>query len=318
MPRKFTDATAELVVQTVEAVHAQGEATVDDVASFCDLSKGQVENALFLAVDLGLVKLGGTKYSEASPLARFLSTPDDSRKAALMRIVLESYEPFVVFRTRLSATNSVDTAAQQTKASLDLGAHREEIKDTLISLGTFAGALTSQGGGRYVASDQLLAIQIQSLAQAANDNASAEAIIRKRIGPLVDKVDRLEVIMPLATALLKSKDGDAKGSVVDAARAVESFLARLADRKAVVLTGANGINQKLDKFRPDNKLPKKIVEAAKYLGQIRNAADHGIDVDPEVSSVWQIQDTTGQYYVFVTCSFISAALEHEATGHFII
>ena len=77
----------------------------------------------------------------------------------------------------------------------------------------------------------------------------------------------------------------------------------------VSLTGTNGINQKLDKFRINNELPKKVVEAAKYLGQIRNAADHGVDVDPEVQCIlWRIQETTGYQYVLVSCSFISAAL----------
>jgi hypothetical protein len=126
------------------------------------------------------------------------------------------------------------------------------------------------------------------------------------------------VILPLANALLKARHRDATGSVVDAARAVESFLARLAARLGVNLAGSTGINQKLDKFRANNELPKKVVEAAKYLGHVRNAADHGVDVDPDVGAVWVIQDTTSQHYVFVACSFISAALEKEAGGPFVI
>lgn len=319
MPRQFAHTTAEIVVQTVDAVHALGRAQIDSVAIFCDLSRTQVENALISAEDLGLLKkAGATKYVTASPLARFFSTPGDARKASLMRVVLESYDPFVMFRERLRATQSPDTAAQQTKAALDLQAHREEIKDTLISLGTFAGALTSQGGGRYVESDELLGQQIDSLAAAANDEASAEALVRRTIGGHSDILDRQEVVLALASALLKSRQGDATGTVVDAARAIESFLARLAERMGVNLAGATGINQKLDRFRPNNELPKKVVEAAKYLGQIRNAADHGVDVDPDVGSQWVIQDTTGHHYVSVACSFISAALEREANGRFVI
>ena len=77
---------------------------------------------------------------------------------------METYRPFSVFRDRLSATGSVDTAAQQTKALLDLDAHREEVKDTLISLGTYTSALRAEGGGRYSASDEELSNQIQQLA----------------------------------------------------------------------------------------------------------------------------------------------------------
>lgn len=104
----------------------------------------------------------------------------------------------------------------------------------------------------------------------------------------------------------------------DAARAIESFLARLATRAGVSLAGASGIGQKLEKFRAGNHLPKKTVEAAKYLAQVRNAADHGLDVDPDVRAVWSIQPSTGIQYVFVACAFISAALEREASGRFVI
>ena len=318
MPRPFAQSTAELVMQVTEAVLANGEADSSFVQSFCDLSSTQAKNALHLAADLGLLQESAGEYTAANPIVSFVATPDESRKAALLRVVLESYEPFIVFRNRLSATNSADTAAQQTKAQLDIESHREEIKDTLISLGTYTSALLSKGGGRYTASDHELNNQIRALADSANDQAAAEAIIRRHIGTRVDQLDRVEVIVPLANALLNAIALRANDAVADAARAVESFLARLADRLTVNLSGANGINQKLDKFRPGNHLPKKVVEAAKYLGQVRNAADHGVDVDPDVGNVWEIQQSTALQYVYVACSFISAALEREAGGNFVI
>jgi hypothetical protein len=42
----------------------------------------------------------------------------------------------------------------------------------------------------------------------------------------------------------------------------------------------------------------------KYLGHVRNAADHGIDRD--VAAQWGIRPSTGIEYVFVACSFIAA------------
>jgi hypothetical protein len=318
MPRPFAQSTAELVIQVTEAVQANGEADSSFVQNFCDLSTTQADNALQLAVDLGLLQFAGGKYISANPIVSFVATPDESRKAALIRVVLESYEPFIVFRNRLIATGSADTAAQQTKAKLDIDAHREEIKDTLISLGTYTSALASQGGGRYTAADHELDNHLMALAAAANDQAAAEAIIRQQIGAGVDRLDRTEVIVPLANALLNATALRANDAVADAARAVESFLARLADRLNVNLAGTNGINQKLDRFRPKSQLPKKVVEAGKYLGHVRNAADHGVDVDPEVGNVWRIQQSTGLQYVFVACSFITAALEREAGGNFVI
>jgi hypothetical protein len=318
MPRPFAQSTAELVMLVTEAVQANGDADSVFVQTFCDLSSQQADNALQLATDLGLLAQNAGRYKPANPIVSFVATPDDSRKAALLRVVLESYEPFIVFRNRLSATNSADTAAQQTKAKLDIDAHREEIKDTLISLGTYTNALSSQGGGRYKASEHGLENQLRALAAAANDQAAAEAVIRQQVGQRVDQLDRVEVVVPLANALLNASALRSNDAVADAARAIESFLARFATRLGVNLTGANGINQKLDKFRTGNQLPKKVVEAAKYLGQIRNAADHGVDVDPEVGDIWEIQHSTALQYVYVSCSFIAAALEREAGGKFLI
>jgi len=318
MARMFSHTTAELVIQVVEAVQAAGKATIDLVQHFCDLSHPQAENALILAVELQLISRNGTEYKPSNPLVKFVSTPDEARKAALLRVVLESYEPFVCFRERLLATNSADTAAQHTKTLLDLGAHREDIKDTLISLGTYTSALISQGGGRYTASNQGIENPLLTIANTANDQASSEFVVRRQIGQRVDQLDRQEVVLPISNALLKAKAGDTYGAVTESARAFESYIARLAQRMDVNLTGASGIIQKLDKFRPDNKLPKKVVESAKYLGHIRNAAEHGIDVDPEVGDIWHIQESTALQYVFVTCSFITATLEYEAVKKFII
>ena len=107
---------------------------------FAGCRKPKPRPALRLAVDLGLLTCNKLEFEPSNPLVRFIGTPDENRKAALLRIVLESYRPFVVFRDRLLATNSADVAAQQTKTLLDVDAHREEIKDTLISLGTYSSA----------------------------------------------------------------------------------------------------------------------------------------------------------------------------------
>jgi hypothetical protein len=126
------------------------------------------------------------------------------------------------------------------------------------------------------------------------------------------------VIVPLSQALLKAKREQSSDAVKDAAVAFESFLARLASKMGVSLSGADGIIQKLDKFRTGNHLPKKIVEAGRYLGQIRNAADHGVDIDPDIQAVWRIQYWSGLLYVYITCQMIAACLERDARGDFII
>ena len=94
-----------------------------------------------------------------------------------------------------------------------------------------------------------------------------------------------------------------------AGNAMDSYLAALGTRLGVVLTGAHGINAKLDELRRANQMPMKLLNMGKYLGHVRNAADHGVDTD--VGVAWSIRPATGVEYVFVACSFIAARTSRE-------
>jgi hypothetical protein len=140
--------------------------------------------------------------------------------------------------------------------------------------------------------------------------AAAEERIRSQLGVDAATVaSRAEVIVPLAEALLKAKDGDARGAVVNAGNAVESYLVAFAGRTGVNIGGATGINSKLDRFDQVKALPKKLIFVGKYLGHVRNAADHGVDAD--VRAAWTVREATGIEYVFVAASFIASARSRE-------
>ena len=158
-----------------------------------------------LAADLGLLAKDGAEYTVASPLCRFLSTPHQMQKAAVLRIILESYDPFLIFRQRLEATGLAAQAAIQTKTLLDLTAHREEIKDTLVSLGTYSHALVTEGGGRYRLEGEPAGNPLQELMAAAQSATLAEGLIRRQLGQdAVASVSREEVIVPLSDAAIRS------------------------------------------------------------------------------------------------------------------
>ncbi len=131
MPRPFHQATAEQVIIVSEAVVSLGRGDAVAVATFTDLPPGTADSALKLAADMGLLSENAGQFSAASPLCKLLRTPQDREKAAILRVALESYEPFQVFREEHIATDNVTDAAQRTKAKLDLDCHREEVKATL-------------------------------------------------------------------------------------------------------------------------------------------------------------------------------------------
>jgi hypothetical protein len=52
-----------------------------------------------------------------------------------------------------------------------------------------------------------------------------------------------------------------------------------------------------------------LIFVGKYLGHVRNAADHGIDQD--VGAAWTIRPQTGLEYVHVACSFLVSIRSRE-------
>lgn len=303
--------TAEQVIGAVEAVSVNGAgATAAIVAEFLDTTPARAAAALELAVELGLLANSGTAYSAASPLCRFTFVPE--HKAGVLRIVIENYRPFTLFRERLVATSDILVAAQQAKALCGLTAHRDEVKDTLISLGTYSHALVTEGGGNYQLETGSLDNALRTVALACTDAVAAEARIRSQLGPAAEAiVSREYVILPLADALLRAKNRDASGAVQAAGNAVESHIDAMADRMTVALGTATGIISKLAKFgTPPRHLPGKLIHIGTYLGAIRNAADHGSDADIGGAS-WRIRDTTALEYVYVACSFIATTVAFE-------
>jgi hypothetical protein len=314
MARSFSPATAEQVVVAVEAVVANGGAAATPfVAEFADLKAEQASAALMLGVDLGLLKEARGQFALANPISRFLRSPQDNEKAAVLRIVLEAYEPFQVFREELEASGDASSAAVRTKTRLALDAHREDIKSTLVNLATYSGALRAGNGGQYERDSKSASSLLKELAAGATEEGAAIHQVRTGLGTAANAVSHEQVLVPLAAALRHAAGGAAREAVVHAGNSIDTFLDEFATRRQISLTGATGINGKIDKLQSGGALPKKLAFNAKYLGHIRNAADHGVDAD--VGSSWSIQASTGLNYVFVAISFIRAVSVLE-TGQF--
>jgi len=305
--------TAEHVMGTVEAVVVNGgPMALDRIAEFLGTTPPSAIAALEMTVELGLPSVNGTTYSILSPLCRFTAIPE--QKAAVLRILIESYRPFTVFRERLVATADLNAAAHATRTVCNLPAHRDVVKETLISLGTYSRALVPEGGGNYQLEAASLLNARQVIASACKDMTIAEGRIRDQLGPVAQVVlvpDRDAVIVPLADAPIRANNRDGAGAVQQAGNAVESHIAAMAGRMEINITGAHGISQKLSRFGgTPRRLPMKLVHIGSYLGAVRNAADHGTDADIN-NAPWQIRDATGLEYVFVACSFIAASIGIE-------
>jgi len=85
--------TAEHVMGAVEAIVVNGGPTaLNMIASFLTPTPANATAALEMATELGLVSQNGNEYFASSPLCRFTAIPE--QKAAVLRILIESYRPF--------------------------------------------------------------------------------------------------------------------------------------------------------------------------------------------------------------------------------
>ena len=122
--------------------------------------------------------------------------------------------------------------------------------------------------------------------------------------------------LPVATISAKNSiviniNMDVRSIVVCAANAFESFLADFAVRKGVSLSGRNGILQKRDALSAH--ISKKHRGMIEFVGQVRNAADHGADPD-ENNQVWTISNETARIYPCIIAALIKAIFSRDATG----
>jgi hypothetical protein len=216
------------------------------------------------ATDLGFLKRGGKHFEVLSPMSRLLRTPRDTEKAAVLRIVLESYEPFLIFRDQIGAMGSAPDAAKATKAVLEIDAHREELKDALLSLATYSGALipAMASGGSYTRDRDGLSNLLHELAVGSSEQSASVQRIREELGIAAGRVSQENVVDPLASALRHAGVLNAREAVLNAGNAVDTFLDEFAARQGVSLAGATGINAKLDKLGTANALPKKLITLA--------------------------------------------------------
>ncbi len=314
MPRHFFQATAEQVVIVSEAVVALEGSDAVAISAYSDLPQPIVVGALNLATDMGLLVENAGRYTSSSPLCKLLRTPQDSEKAAILRVTIESYEPFLIFREELEATADVTMAAQRTKARLDLDLHREQVKETLLNLATYSGALKAGHGNSYERDAKGLSAILDELSAGSREVAEATHTIRAELGlDAAGQVSHDQVIQPLVAGLRHASAGSGREAVLHAGIAIESFIDWFSGQCAGNIAGATGINAKIDRLVADNKVPKKLQNVSKYLGHVRNAADHGNDVD--IGAPWDILPMTGRNYVFVAAVFIRTMVGHLSRRH---
>jgi hypothetical protein len=316
MPYSLFQTTAEEIIGASDSV-LQKRTGIDaaGIADFLTTNPQYAENAAKMAVELGFATFDAASnlYLPRAPFANYLVTSDTLQKGAVLRFVLEQYEPYQFFKNRLRITGfATDAAATQTRATLGITADRMEIANTLINLGTYTGSLTHLGGGRYEANTTKGFAFLEAFAAVIADREDARIIIRGRLGEDVfGWIDTVNVFEPLVDGLLScgNAKNDSRPPIIHSANAVESFLVQVGNHyPGVVIAGKNGIISKANEIiNTRHHLTTKHFGLFEYLGHVRNASDHGMD--PNIGAMWTISAETALEYFQVSLSAIRSAYD---------
>jgi hypothetical protein len=300
--------TAETIISSIDVVLlSEQRSNAADVARFLDTKETYAGNALKMAAQLGFIQEeAGEQFVPRVPYACYLVSSKPDQKAVVLRFLLEDYRPYSFFKARLDVVQDVMRAAQETKVFLNITADKDEIKDTLISLGQYTQSIESAGAGIFNVAPLVHrdAPFLRVLQQVVSDREASKTHVRRRLGDQATSwIDPHQVLDPLVTGLQKLADPtDTKGPIQYAGNAIDSFLAQVAREKSVPVASAHGINAKASALLDRKVIAKKQKALLKYLGDIRNAADHG--TDSEIGTTWDIAGETTIEYVSVAVSAI--------------
>lgn len=306
--------TAEQVVDSVEAVVLASRAlSAADVAEFVHLPGAAVGNALAVAVKLGLLTTDGAVFEPAPAYEAYFAEASESHRIDVLRFALEGFAPYRYFKQRLAFHNDPLRAARETRLRFEYTNHEGEIRETLVSLGQFSGSLSYTPQTGYVlavsgAADEFLA----AADTISTAGASIDAFVRERLGAdayafIQDEQDDIITHLRGATAKVIDDELD-EAAVVQLANACENLLVKLANESnpAVDLTGANGIISKAERLRAAGVIAQKQMGYMTLLGQLRNAADHGIDA--EINMDWVVTPEAVRLGLFALLAVITSVV----------
>jgi hypothetical protein len=321
MPYEVYPTTADSVIAATDAAMQKPDGVNEALITvFLNATSAFARDTLQMARELSLLKEDPPNtFKPDSKCAQYLITAERVNKAAVFRFILEQYEPYKTFKERLALTGLVSDATQQTKALHNISAHHSVISQTFCDLGMYTRSLISEGAGLFRCNTNDPKEYLLILDEVIQDRESAKLEVINRLGKeAVQWIDPQNVLENLITAYQRAAvaEQDPRAPIVHAGNAVESFLAQVAGHYSVSVAGASGINAKAQALiAPTRHLLTKHNFMIRYLGHVRNAADHG--TDSEIGTQWDISPNTAVEYVHVAQSVISAIVAH-IKGKFIV
>lgn len=292
--------TAEQVAEVAEAIAMAGSAVnANAIVAYLNHPPQIVENALVVAAALGLVVKDGDAYEPNPPFGFYFAEATDSRRIDVLRFALEAFPAYRFFKQRIALHSDPSKAAREVKHRFGFTNHEGEIRETLVSLGQFSGSLVYATDTGYVVatSDEADAF-LAAAEQISLAGASVEDFIRESLGAegyAYVQDEEAGIVTHVRSALHKVVAGERdRSAVVHIGNAAENFLIKVAHgaNPVVDLSNATGVTSKAQHLKDQHVIADKHMGYFRFLGHLRNAADHG--QDPDVNMEWDISPETVQ------------------------
>jgi hypothetical protein len=307
--------TAELLLRAAEAAHILGPAaTTTAIGEFLG-TPARAAPALAGAKELSFVEEGTAGEWTGTRWARVAASVSPQEKAVVLRMQLEDYEPYVLFRNRLVAGEEPTDAARQVCVTFGITTDELDARSFLIDCGTFSGSLTYGHAQRLlVNADESVTTDAMTLYEGVLAERDAViAHIAINLGPEAAGFvtgDIFDYLVDSYLAILNGSPLD--GAMFQLGKGVETFVKRLATRppSLTLPSSVKTLGQVARHLKDHGRLKSKHHSLVIALTDVRNAADH--TVDAEIGASWQFSRQTAIAASHLTWAFMRSFLAVEA------
>jgi hypothetical protein len=311
---KFSPVSVETLIETVEAVAAHPDGSLDSVARFAGLGRSTVGKAIPLLVAFGLVASDGPKLRCTEPsIGRGVA---DAVVRQALRRALIAYRPFEVVCEGLALGESATEAIR--KASVILGIEKSDLDrfDFLIKLGVDLSLLREADGVVELAPEVTPAATAHGPFITSDDVESevkSRLYVAGRMGrEAFNALDDRE--RGLFASSLLSITGKPSETVEQAGQATENYLRELCGKRGLAAEAAkqNGAGQLASLLASKSIIHNHHVKLIDMVGALRNAKVHHKDKKTLVP--WQITEEGALASFFAAVTAIKSIESYLKTG----
>lgn len=313
MALDIPEASAQTIVAVVDYVVMQPDASIEECATFADISSAHAAVALAAAEVLALIKAKpGGGYEPADWTIKLLAEGSIEQKRQIFRAHLERFEPFAYARLRMLQGFDVGQACREAKAMFDLTPAPAVIRDVFSGWGVFARSFVGDPPAPDTSSgiDSPLAAVIDPILDAG---ATAEEFVSDALSPaLLVALDQgvRDKLMLGVRRFFAREESRSVGQPLGIA--LEDFLRGIARKHGVDVSTKNGIGQVGTELRTQRKIAKRHLGLIESANSIRIAIEHGEDADE--GKDWQITPQGLRLLISTTMLAIKSISSYDARG----